>query len=117
MKFRDIIKQTMAELETLGFEPMFPNIDYTLESNNIILTIEEKKKLADDHYQAIQESDALYFILHEGYIGTSCKLELGYALAHEKPIYFSEATNDTGIDCYPRKIVSLENLEQLMNEF
>ena len=27
-------------------------------------------------------------------------LGLGYAIAKDKPIYFSECTNDMGLDCY-----------------
>jgi len=117
MKFRDIIKQTMAKFEELGFEALFPNIDYTLETNDIVMSIEESKRLANDHYQAIRTADGCYFILPKGYIGTSCKLELGYAVALGKPIYFSELTNDVGLDCYPKRIISLENLGELIKEF
>ena len=117
MKFRSLIKSTMKELENLGHQPLFPNLDYSLEDRDIALTIEEKNKLAWDHYRAIEEADAAYFILPEGYMGTRCKIELGYALALKKPIYFSQRTNDSGLDGYPNKFIPLANLIEFNDEF
>ncbi|PIZ65670.1 hypothetical protein CO051_01790 [Candidatus Roizmanbacteria bacterium CG_4_9_14_0_2_um_filter_39_13] len=117
MKFRSIVKAIMKELENLGYTPLFPNLDYSSEDKDVALTIEEKNKLAWDHYRAIEEADAVYFILPEGYKGTSCKIELGYALALKKLIYFSEPTNDMGLDGYPKKFISSDNLIEFNNEF
>ena len=117
MKFRSLVKATIKELEKLGYQPLFPNLDYSSEDRDVALTIEEKNKLAWDHYRAVEEADAVYFILPGGYIGTSCKIELGYALALKKPIYFSEPTNDMGLDGYPKKFISLDNLIEFNNEF
>lgn len=116
MKFRSVIKTTMQKLEKIGLKALFPNIDYSTEDKDVALTLDEKKKLALAHYSAIAESDAVYFILPEGYMGTSCKLELGYALALKKPIYFSEPTNDIGLDCYPEKIIAIEDIEILVKD-
>lgn len=117
MKFRSLVKATLKELENLGYQPLFPNLDHDSEDRGVALTIEEKNKLAWDHYRAIEEADAVYFILPNGYMGTSCKIELGYALALKKPIYFSESTNDIGLDGYPKKFISLDNLIEFDNEF
>ncbi len=108
MKFKDLVESTMREFESIGFTPLFPNLDYS--KKHVDLTIQEKSKLAQDHYKAIEESDAIYFILPKGYMGTSCKIELGYVLALKKPIYFSEPTNDVGLDYIPNKFISLNNL-------
>ena len=116
MKFRSLVKATMKNLEELGFVPLFPNIDNSSEERDAALTIEEKNKLAWDHYRAIEKADAVYFILPKGYMGTSCKIELGYALALKKPIYFSEPTNDIGLDGYPKKFISLDNLIKFNDE-
>jgi len=117
MKFRSLIKTTLKELKNLGYTPLFPNLDYSSENKDMALTMEEKRRLAQDHYQAIKEADAVYFILPAGYMGTSCKIELGYALALKKPIYFSEQTNDLALDSYPKKIIYLNNLREFNNEF
>ena len=116
MKFRSLVKATMKNLEELGFVPLFPNIDNSSEERDAALTIEEKNKLVWDHYRAIEKADAVYFILPKGYMGTSCKIELGYALALKKPIYFSEPTNDIGLDSYPKKFISLDNLIKFNGE-
>lgn len=117
MRFRNLVKSTMKELEDLGYIPLFPNLNYGSRNKDAALTIQEKDKLARDHYEAIEKSDAVYFILPNGYMGTSCKIELGYALALKKPVYFSELTNDIGLDSYPKKIISLQNLSDFNNEF
>ncbi|MDD5084003.1 MAG: nucleoside 2-deoxyribosyltransferase [Candidatus Moranbacteria bacterium] len=115
MRFRDVVKETIAALESFGLQPLFPNIDYSFDNRDVAESLEEKSKLAWDHYKAIEECDAVYFILPDGYMGTSCKIELGYALAFRKPVYFSESTGDIGLDCYPKAIIPLDKLE-LLNE-
>ena len=67
-----------------------------------------------EHYVAIDEADKVYLITPEGYMGTSLKLELGYAVAKNKPIYFSEPTNDIGLDCYVKEFISTDNLKRFL---
>ena len=117
MKFRSLVKATSQALTNLGYTPLFPNLDYSGENKDVALTIKEKNKLAWDHYKAVEEADAVYFILPQGYMGTSCKIELGYALALKKPIYYSEPTKDIGLDGYPKKFISLDNLIEFNDEF
>ncbi len=114
MKYRSILSDTVKKLSEMGLQPLFPNLDYS--SENVDDTLDEKKRLAMEHYQAIHESDAVYFIVPGGYMGTSCKLELGYAIALNKSIYFSEPTNDLALDCYVSKFVSPDSLEDFLNE-
>lgn len=111
MKYRNLVKDTISKLELLGLEPIFPNLDYSINNNDEANTIEEKKRLASEHYEAIDRSDIVYLITPQGYMGTSCKLELGYAIAKNKPIYFSEPTNDIGLDCYVTKFIPIDNLK------
>lgn len=106
MKFRDTIKETMTQLNALGFEALFPNID-----SNPSSTSEDKLKFTKEHFKAIEESDAIYFILPSGYMGVSAKIELGYALALKKPVFFSELTNDVDLDPFLTKVISLDSLE------
>lgn len=108
MQYRNLIKEVMAQLTELGFYPLFPNLDYNSE-NEI-----DKKKLAIEHYQAIDEAEIVYFITPDGYIGTSCKLELGYAIAKNKLIYFSEQTNDPVLDCYAVGFISTDSLRDFL---
>ena len=113
MKSRDKIKDTKEKLERLGFEALFPKLDYSEENGGVAESQDEKSKLAWDHFKAVEESNAVYFLLPQGYMGTSCKLELGYALALRKDIFFSEKTNDIGLDSYPKAFIDIDNLEYL----
>ncbi|KKQ18853.1 MAG: MazG nucleotide pyrophosphohydrolase [Berkelbacteria bacterium GW2011_GWB1_38_5] len=110
MKFRSLVKETLKKLKTIGVDAEFPNIDYSHKSSDEANTIEEKKRLALEHYESIKNADAIYFIMPDGYMGTSCKIELGYALALGKLIYFSEPTNDLALDCYVKKFIPLDKL-------
>lgn len=114
MKYRDLVRGTMTNFEKLGITPLFPNLDYSTENKDRENTPEEKRRLALEHYTAINESDAIYLLTPEGYMGTSCKLELGYAIAKNKPIYFSELTNDIGLDCYAKEFISTDSLEKFL---
>lgn len=112
MKYRYLIKETISKLQELGFDPLFTNLDYSDRNKDDADTIEEKKRLAIEHYEAIDKSDIIYLITPGGYMGTSCKLELGYAIAKNKPIYFSEPTNDIGLNCYVSEFVGTNELEK-----
>ena len=114
MKYRSLVREVVAKLTELGLEPLFPNLDYSDENTDKAHTPEEKKRLALEHYKAIEEADKVYLITPEGYMGTSCKLELGYAIALKKPIYFSEPTNDPALDCYVSGFVGTDSLEKFL---
>ena len=43
--------------------------------------------LKHHHFSLIRKADAVYFYNKNGYIGTSCTLELGFAEALGKPIF------------------------------
>jgi nucleoside 2-deoxyribosyltransferase len=111
MKYRDLVRDTISKLEAIGLQPIFPNLDYSTDNKDDANTIEEKKRLAQEHYAAIDEADVVYLITPQGYMGTSCKLELGYAIAKGKSVYFSEPTNDIGLDCYVTKFIPTDSLE------
>lgn len=115
MKYRSLAHEVVRELSNLGLTPLFPNLDCGQENGDVADTPEEKKRLAMDHYQVIDEADVVYWITPGGYMGTSCKLELGYALATKKPIYFSEPTNDVALDCYVSGFVNTTELHKFLD--
>lgn len=114
MKYRSLVRETMKEFEAIGIVPLFPNLNYSTEDKDDAATIEEKKRLALEHYAAIDEADTVYLLTPGGYMGTSLKLELGYAIAKNKPIYFSEPTNDIGLDCYVQEFIPTNNLKRFL---
>ena len=114
MKYRNLVRETMKNLNDIGITPLFPNLDYSTEDKDDANTMEEKKRLSLEHYAAIDEADRVYLLTPESYMGTSLKLELGYAIAKNKPIYFSEPTNDIGLDCYVKEFVPLASLQRFL---
>jgi len=116
IKYRDTIQKVLKELKDLGIDPIFPNLDCNSENLDKANNMAETKRLALEHYRAINEADAVYLITPNGYMGTSVKLELGYAIAKKKPIYLSEPTNDLALDCYVKKFISLDKLSDFLKE-
>jgi nucleoside 2-deoxyribosyltransferase len=114
MKYRSLVRDAVAKLKELGLDPLFPNLDYSGQDADKAGTPEEKKRLALEHYRAIDEADIAYFIVPDGYMGTSCKLELGYAIASKKRIYFSEPTNDPALDCYTDGYIGTSELKNFL---
>ena len=55
-----------------------------------VFTDEQKIMLDDIHKRKIDMADAIYVINKDGYIGSSTKSEIKYALEHGKQIIFME---------------------------
>ncbi len=117
MRNKEIVRTTIGKLRLLEIEGLFPNIDYEPRNHEVGLTQEEIDYLTKEHFKSIKNSDAIYFIVPNNYMGTSCKLELGYARALSKPIYFSGKMNDVALDVICKKVISLHELKKLKNEF
>lgn len=113
MKFRDLARDVVSRLNSLGFTPLFPNLDIGPTNRDEASSPEEKKRLALEHYAAIDKANVVYLLTPGGYMGTSLKLELGYAVAKGKRVCFSEPTGDIGLDCYPAAFVPLGDLGKL----
>jgi nucleoside 2-deoxyribosyltransferase len=108
IKHRDKIEAAAKALKDCGHYPVFP------DGESVAKDLDEasyKKAMAHEHYDAMREADAVYFVLPDGYMGTSGKLELGYAAALKKPIYFSEKTGDLALDHYPENIIPIEAIK------
>ena len=114
MKYRSLALETVGKLKRLGIITLFPNLEHTDREEDVAETMAKKKRFALEHYTSINEADAVYLMTPGGYMGTSLKLELGYAIAKEKPIYFSEPTNDLALDCYVKEFIPLESLERFL---
>ena len=62
-------------------------------ADNIILSKGEKQMLDKIHRDKIDLSDAIYVINKQGYIGTSTKSEINYALLHGKQVLVYDKLN------------------------
>lgn len=115
MKYRSLAIETIHKMVELGLEPLFPNLEHTDKQIDVAETSDEKKRFAVEHYAAVDESDAIYLMIPGGVMGTSLKLELGYAYAKGKPVYFSEPANDLALDWYAKDFVPLDQLERFLD--
>ena len=114
MKYRDKVREAVHAFQETGITPLFPDLNYSTENKSEAEICEDRKRLALNFYAAIDTADKMYFITPKGYMGTSMKLELGYALAKNKPIYFSEPTNDISLDCYVEEFIPTGNLQRFL---
>ena len=113
LRFEDAIRETVRRFGESGITALFPNLDSGLDKEQ--LDMKTMKGLCQDHFQAIDDSDALYVIDPGGYIGTLVTVEIGYALGKGKPIYFSETTNALDLDCLPEGVIPLDSIERFLS--
>lgn len=108
VKFENEIRHAYQDLKKAGYKILSPEKDdcFVISPNN-----EEKILLAKQHFAAMEKSDFIYFICENGYLGTSCKLELGYAIALKKPIFFSQTTGDIVLDSWAKDFVSMSEIQ------
>ena len=55
-----------------------------------VFTDEQKEMLDDIHKRKIDMADAIYVINKDGYVGSSTRCEIGYAIKHGKQVIFME---------------------------
>jgi len=107
----DLIKKTTQDLEHIGMRGLFPNIEF--QPSGAKLSSTEMKKLQQDHFKAIDSSDAIYVINPDGYIGTMVTAEIGYAYGQGRPIFFSEESGSLELDALSSGVISLDHMEEL----
>jgi len=105
VRFRDLIAETMRQMEAAGIEPLFPNIAPPADKDPL--------DLIPEHFAALHEADAVYLLLPEGKAGSGVTLEFGYALGLGKPVYLSQSTGQAELDALAAGIVPPDLLEQL----
>jgi hypothetical protein len=113
LRFRDVIRETVRRFGEIGITALFPNLDSGLAKEK--LDMKTMKRLCQDHFQAIDSSDALYVIDPDGYIGTLVTVEIGYALGKGKPVYFSEITNALDLNSLPEGVIPLNLIERFLS--
>lgn len=111
LKYKEMVKSAIVDLEEAGVKALFPNLDSGVAKENVDLNFMEK--LEREHFEAIDNSDALYVICPDGYVGTLVSVEIGYAHARSKPVIFSEEPEDLGLQALAHSYISLENLKKL----
>ncbi|MDP3888789.1 MAG: hypothetical protein Q8Q24_01975 [bacterium] len=112
LKHKEIIKGVIATLEKVGVTALFPNPDSGGVAKEDV-DLELMKRLEADHFEEIDNGEALYIICPEGKVGTLVAVEIGYAKAKNKPIIFSERPVDLGLQALASGYISLEKITRL----
>ena len=76
----------------------------------------EPKEIESSHLQAIRNSDFLYVVNPEGYIGTSATMEVGYALALSVPVFSSEPPAEPILAMFVRCEGSIERVKRTLTD-
>ena len=71
----------------------------------------------DRHLQCIRSSDFLWLVAPDGYVGQSASCELGFAIAHEIPIFATRAPTDLTLRQYVRTVDSMHIAISKVKEF
>ena len=96
-RFKPQIRKFAEELKKLGVVVFEPHL---MSNADEWRTVSDEFKraaalgLTHDHFQKIRMADAVYIYNENGYIGNSCILELGFAVACAKPIYALASDKD-----------------------
>lgn len=89
MRNVETVKDVIERLEKLGLKVVNRDLFFVEKAKEE----EEKMRFIKRHLEALKRVDLVYVINPDGYVGESVILEIGEALALDKPIIFSNATN------------------------
>jgi nucleoside 2-deoxyribosyltransferase len=111
LKYKETIRTAITVLQQQGIVGRFPNLDGTVKKEEVDL--EFMKRLEREHFDSIDDTEALYVICPNGYVGTLVSVEIGYARAKGKPVIFSETPEDLGVQAMANGYVGLTELERI----
>ena len=112
MRFKSLLAETMDRAEAVGLVALFPNLDFAVPKEDLNPAM--MQKLCWDEFDAIDRAEALYVLNPGGYIGTLVKVEIGYALGKDKPVYFSEPANSLDLDALCSGVIPVENIDRFV---
>lgn len=108
------------ELVTCGCQVLSPHrLDFN-KQDALFVRDEAEVGIAEEvierhHLLSIKQSDFVWLYAPEGYLGVSAAFEIGYALAHNVPVYSSQAITDSGLSSFVTVVPSVyKAIETLM---
>ena len=97
-KHLETIIEYKEQFEKQGFEVLSPKSGKVVSNHEGFIILENDSGNIDHieslHLKAIAESDILYVICNDGYIGNSTSMEIGFANALNLPIFGNFTPND-----------------------
>jgi len=124
-KFLKEIKQIIEEFEENNINVLSPKLSNIKSTENKFIMFEHNKKkppkeIEINHFKSIQQSDFLYVVNPQGYIGNSCAMEIGFALANNIPVFTYEHPTEFIFSLFTQTESSIKNIktniQKLQNE-
>lgn len=112
MRFKSEIEKAIEDFHALGITALFPNLEVTETPEDI----KAQQQLFSEHFAAIDAAKLLYVLDKDGYIGTSVKIEIGYALGKGKTVIFCEEALEQELNALATAVIPPGNKEKL-NEY
>lgn len=112
LRFEALIEETIARCQALGFEALFPNLNFGIDKED--LDAATLLRLCQDEFEAIERAEALYVLNPGGYIGTLVKIEIGYALGKDKPVFYTEPTDSLELDTLCSDVIPIDDIARFL---
>lgn len=74
------------------------------------------RMVQDRHNAAIRSADFLWLVSPDGYVGQSASLEIGFATAHDKPVFSLHSPSDLTLRQYVRVVPSIAEALRIVTE-
>lgn len=114
------IKQKISEFELEGIEVLAPKPSKPISKKHGFVMLESDKgtpeEIESDHLKAISQSDFLYVVNPDGYIGKSVSFEIGYAFSRNIPIYSLEKPKDHVLCFFMKPEESVQAIKQSIRD-
>jgi NTP pyrophosphatase (non-canonical NTP hydrolase) len=105
------LRRTFDELKDLGFSILSPtNVNIESEEHGFVYMQGEStrspEQLENNHLDAIQRADFVWFFAPEGYVGPTGAMEVGFARANGIPVYTNSSLEDATIKGFVQMVDS-----------
>lgn len=114
-KFYDLVRKFAKELDNEGIKYFTPNLDFKGEDSDIEWSI--KAKLTKDHFARIDNSDLVYVVNLNGYIGESVFGEIAYAKGAKKKVYALEPAETPTKSVFIDEVLTIDGLIKKVKQF
>lgn len=109
------IKDAVYSFKELGVRVLSPADPRVVDSIGQFLFVASDQHrsirlVQNRHLASISQSDFLWLVAPDGYVGSSASLELGFAIAYGIPIFSETIPPDLTLKQYVIKVDSIENL-------
>jgi nucleoside 2-deoxyribosyltransferase len=106
------LRRAYDELVTCGCQVLSPHrLDF--QSDKVLFVKDSAESDLSDrtieqhHLTAIKQSDFVWLHAPEGYVGRSAAFEIGYAFAHNIPVFCRDELSEQTLDLFVTKMTSV----------